>query len=180
MKITLATYITLTRIVLTPFIMAAISANNWSYALVLFIIAMITDLLDGFIARRFDQASTLGALLDPVADKILLVGSMLAVMPVIQDQFILYALYFLICKEVVLVVGGALLYGKYRIFIKPSKLSRVASIAEMTLLGILIVGYCYNYHLPEYLLYLMISIFCMLSLLLLGRYTRYIMLMRHT
>jgi cardiolipin synthase len=66
--------ITLGRILLVPVIVWAIASKQWEAAFALFVIAGVSDAVDGFLAKRFDMASELGALLDPLADKALLVS----------------------------------------------------------------------------------------------------------
>lgn len=72
--VTLPNLITLGRFFLVPFVVYALltGANTW--ALAGFMIAGVSDGVDGYIARRFDQRSELGAYLDPLADKLLLVS----------------------------------------------------------------------------------------------------------
>ena len=66
--------ITLGRILLVPVIVWAIASNQWKIAFAIFIVAGVSDAVDGFLAKRFNMASELGALLDPLADKALLVS----------------------------------------------------------------------------------------------------------
>lgn len=66
--------ITLGRLGLVPAIISMISAQRWQAACVLFIIAGLSDALDGWIAKTYDLRSQLGAYLDPLADKALLVS----------------------------------------------------------------------------------------------------------
>lgn len=66
--------ITLGRILLVPIIVWAIASNQMEIAFAIFVIAGVSDAVDGFIAKRFNMASELGALLDPLADKALLVS----------------------------------------------------------------------------------------------------------
>ncbi len=66
--------ITLARIILVPVIVWAIASNQMEIAFAVFVIAGISDAVDGFLAKRFNMASELGALLDPLADKALLVS----------------------------------------------------------------------------------------------------------
>ena len=61
--------ITLGRILAVPFIVWAIASNQMEIAFAIFIIAGVSDAVDGFLAKRFNMSSELGALLDPVADK---------------------------------------------------------------------------------------------------------------
>jgi len=66
--------ITLGRIILVPVIVWAIASNQMEIAFAIFVIAGVSDAVDGFLAKRFNMASELGALLDPLADKALLVS----------------------------------------------------------------------------------------------------------
>ena len=66
--------ITLGRILLVPVIIWAIASNQMEIAFAIFVIAGVSDAVDGFLAKRFNMASELGALLDPLADKALLVS----------------------------------------------------------------------------------------------------------
>ena len=66
--------ITLGRILLVPIIVWAIASSQMEIAFAIFIIAGVSDAVDGFLAKRFNMASELGALLDPLADKALLVS----------------------------------------------------------------------------------------------------------
>ena len=66
--------ITLGRLVLVPAIVAMIAAQRWKEACVVFIIAGLSDAVDGWLANTFDLRSELGAYLDPLADKALIVS----------------------------------------------------------------------------------------------------------
>ncbi len=66
--------ITIMRLVLVPVTVAMIGRQNWGLAFAAFMVAGISDAVDGFIARRFDMRTVLGAYLDPLADKALLVS----------------------------------------------------------------------------------------------------------
>lgn len=72
---TLPNLITLFRILLVPLVVWALLVGEYSLAFVAFLVAGVSDGVDGYIARRFDQRSELGAYLDPVADKALLVAT---------------------------------------------------------------------------------------------------------
>lgn len=66
--------ITLGRLVLVPVVIAMISAQRWEVACVIFILAGVSDAVDGWLAKTFDLRTELGAYLDPVADKALLMS----------------------------------------------------------------------------------------------------------
>jgi cardiolipin synthase len=74
LPVNLPNLITIGRLVLVPFVVAMISRGNWEAAFLGFVIAGVSDGIDGFIARRFDMRSELGAYLDPLADKALLMS----------------------------------------------------------------------------------------------------------
>jgi phosphatidylglycerophosphate synthase len=66
--------ITLGRILLVPVVIWAITAGEMSVALALFLLAGISDAVDGFLAKRFGMRTELGGYLDPLADKAMLVS----------------------------------------------------------------------------------------------------------
>ena len=61
--------LTLARIFLIPFILVFIFTNNYILAIVFLTLSGLTDVLDGFIARKFDLITNFGKLIDPLADK---------------------------------------------------------------------------------------------------------------
>ena len=69
---TLPNILTLLRILAIPFFAIALWYGHHGKACAIFAVAGFTDLLDGYIARTFDMKSDLGAILDPVADKLLM------------------------------------------------------------------------------------------------------------
>src|SRR6187431_504207 len=66
--------ITLGRILLVPVLVWAIISGEMQLAFLLFLVAGISDAIDGFLAKRFNMATVLGAYLDPLADKVLIVS----------------------------------------------------------------------------------------------------------
>jgi cardiolipin synthase (CMP-forming) len=76
--LTLANQLTILRMGLAPLLVVLVLLGEHVWALVVFVVAGSTDLLDGLIARRGGQQTTLGAVLDPVADKLLLSAAFIA------------------------------------------------------------------------------------------------------
>ena len=123
--------LTMLRIILTPFIVALMVQGAWTLALLLFLCAVATDLLDGFVARKFKQQSKFGQILDPIADKIL-ISSVLYAMVMLKGGFKIL-IWFLICKDLILLLGGGILWFGYKKFIPPSRLSRAVALCEVLL-----------------------------------------------
>ena len=67
--------LTLSRIILLPVFVAAFLYSKYEFALFIFVIGGLTDMLDGFIARLIKQTSEFGKILDPIADKFFLLTS---------------------------------------------------------------------------------------------------------
>ena len=74
---TTANQLTILRIVFVPVFIILLVYNELGWALGTFVLAGITDVLDGIIARRFGQKTSIGAVLDPLADKLLMASSIL-------------------------------------------------------------------------------------------------------
>lgn len=84
---TLPNLITIARLFMVPLVVVMITNQRWQAAFAIFVIAGISDAIDGILARRFGMASELGGYLDPIADKALIVSiyitlAMVGVIPV--------------------------------------------------------------------------------------------------
>lgn len=71
---TIPNLITIARLILVPIVIVMIMQQRWVAAFILFVVAGVSDAVDGFIARHFDMRSEFGAYIDPLADKSLLVS----------------------------------------------------------------------------------------------------------
>jgi cardiolipin synthase len=71
---TIPNLITIARLIIVPIVIVMIMQGRWPAAFVLFVVAGVSDAVDGFIARRFDMRSEFGAYIDPIADKALLMS----------------------------------------------------------------------------------------------------------
>jgi cardiolipin synthase (CMP-forming) len=113
---TLPNLLTSARLLLAPFVFAAIVSGRPERALALFACAAVTDGLDGLIARTFGQCTPLGAYLDPIADKFLLSGVYLSLALAGSVPFWLVVVIF--GRDLLLLAssGIALLFTKFRQF----------------------------------------------------------------
>lgn len=96
--------ISILRIVLVGPVVWALATNQFTLALILFAVAGVSDALDGFLAKHFHWESRLGSILDPIADKLLLVASFatlswLGLLP-------LWLFCLVIARDVIIVTGG--------------------------------------------------------------------------
>lgn len=99
------------RFLLTPVIMYHIAQAQFVYAFIFFVCAACTDFLDGFFARYFKQETQLGALLDPLADKVLVSGVLCALWQ--YTQYIpTWFVLLVVIKELLLIFGVVLLVQK--------------------------------------------------------------------
>ena len=163
MKISLAIQITLLRILLTPIIVCSAIYSKWWQAAFLFIIAVFTDFLDGFIARKYHQESRLGQLLDPIADKTLIISLMYAIFLSNHCNNINLFSYnvglFFIGKEIIFLSGASILYIFYKKFFKPTLFSRIVSVLEMFIILNTLIASALNIKLLESKIFQNISIF---------------------
>ena len=102
--------LTLFRIVLIPFIVISIINDEYIIALVFFIISGLTDVLDGFIARRFNCITDFGKLIDPLADKTTQISILAAL--TFKGIIPLWMLLVVFVKEFAMIAGASFLYGK--------------------------------------------------------------------
>lgn len=156
--------ITLGRILAVPFIVWAIASNQMEIAFAIFIIAGVSDAVDGFLAKRFNMSSELGALLDPVADKALLVSIYMAlgIWGAIPRWIVI-----LVVSRDIMIVGAVIvswLYGK-PIPMKPLMVSKLNTVAQVGFAALVLASLGFGFDSTPYDLVLMalVTIFTLLS-----------------
>jgi cardiolipin synthase len=130
--LTLPNLITVGRFVLVPVIIYLMLTAHWQAAFWLFLLAGASDGIDGFIARQFNQQSIIGAYIDPIADKLLLVG--VFVVLAASDGIALWLVVLIVARDV-LIVGGVLLASVMNagLSIKPLFVSKVTTTLQIAL-----------------------------------------------
>jgi CDP-diacylglycerol---glycerol-3-phosphate 3-phosphatidyltransferase len=102
--ITIPTWVTLSRLVAVPVILVALSWNSDEFsrwvALIAFLVAALTDWLDGYLARRLNQVSDLGKFLDPLVDKLLILAPMLILVQL--GQVPAWGVFLIVARELVI------------------------------------------------------------------------------
>lgn len=109
---TIPNWLSFIRIALIPVFAVLFVQGHQLVAVIIMIIAALTDLFDGKIARKFNQVSNLGKLLDPIADKLSQMAIVIVLLYSYWDNPIKYLFFFFIVKELVMILGGALLLSK--------------------------------------------------------------------
>lgn len=144
------------------------------YALVIFLIASITDFLDGYIARKYNLISIVGTVLDPLADKLMLLTALSCLY--IFNYIPFWILLIIVIKEASLIVCGLLLYFKKEKTVIPSnKYGKVATVLFTITIFLLIIF-------PKHFITL-IFLFVSITLKLIALYSyikHYLMNVRHT
>jgi len=102
--------LTIIRIVLVPFAVVYAVRGEMITAVIIYIAACATDVLDGFIARMFNQVTDIGKLLDPFADKLMIITMVITF--TIMKLFPLFVLLVVAIKELLMIAGGAFLLKK--------------------------------------------------------------------
>lgn len=136
--ISIPNILTLVRILLTPVFIILLLRHLYWQALAVFVIAGVSDALDGFIARYFNQRTTLGAYLDPVADKLLLASAYisLAVLEVLPA----WVTVIVIARDVIISLGIAILTLTQKPYeVRPTIISKCTTAAQLVLV---IVALC--------------------------------------
>lgn len=135
----LPNFLTLTRILLLPFFAAALIYREYQYALLIFVVASVTDLLDGFVARLKNQITYFGEILDPVADKFFLITSY-----ILLSNYGLTPKWFtiiVISKDLIVVTGAIILYFvTNQLKVTPSIWGKYASACQFILIGLVLLS----------------------------------------
>jgi cardiolipin synthase (CMP-forming) len=140
---TTANKITILRILLVPFFIVQVlyyvnGAGEWHryLALTAFAVAALSDGIDGFIARRFNQRSELGAILDPLADKLLLVSG-IVLLSLHREEYLphlpLWLTATVLSRDMLLLLGLLVIqYIGGKVVVRPHFTGKIATVLQMT------------------------------------------------
>ncbi len=172
--ITVPNLLTVFRMVLIPVFVSLLFYQRFVLALFIFAVAGVTDGLDGLLARRFDQKSQLGTILDPIADKMMMVTSfvvlsMRSVFPQPVPSHLpipFWVTIAVISRDVFILVGAASIniVTGFRGF-RPSLLGKINTTVQIIAIGVIMfaasVPYGTGYYLPT--VYATVFTFAVLS-----------------
>jgi CDP-diacylglycerol--glycerol-3-phosphate 3-phosphatidyltransferase len=142
MGLTLANKITIGRIIIVPVFIATMMSYSpdraylrW-VALAIYLVAELTDVIDGYIARNYRQKTRAGSILDPLADKLLFISALICLYKVGVDhnwvvQLPLWLVVAFVSRDVILVVGSFLLELKVgSLEIRPNMWGKVTAFLQ--------------------------------------------------
>lgn len=102
--------LTIIRFLLIPVIIFYIFTSNYILSFVFFTLSGLTDIIDGFIARKFNLVSNFGKLMDPLADKLTQIATLTSL--VLTNIIPIWILLIVLLKEFIMICGASFLYGK--------------------------------------------------------------------
>ena len=131
--------LTLLRLIFIPLTVIAVLDNHYKWALSIFILAGISDGLDGLLARLLEQKTVLGQYLDPIADKLLLSTMFLVLATMHRIPWSVTVLVF--SRDIIIVIICALLYatGQIRI-VRPSWWGKANTVAQIATVPVVLLG----------------------------------------
>jgi len=136
--INLPNLVTLARLLASPLVIYLILNEAWVAAFWIFLVAGVSDAVDGFLAKRFNARTRVGGYLDPLADKVLLVSVFIALG--YQHQLPQWIVILVVFRDL-LIIGGALLVHTLtgKLEMRPLMISKVNTVAQF-LLPVYVLG----------------------------------------
>lgn len=136
---TLATKITFFRILLIPVILFFMAGSSYFQlvAAILFVVASATDWLDGYVARKYNQVSVLGKFLDPLADKLLVLGILIVF---VEAGVLMSIPVVIIVFREIIVTGVRLIAAGKGTVIAASVLAKYKTTAQMVAVAMMLFG----------------------------------------
>lgn len=152
MTMTTANKITIGRILLVPVFISEViyyahtgqEGYRWG-ALAAFALASLGDAADGFVARHYNQRSELGAMLDPLADKLLVISAIILLSLENHGRFTPIPMWFtvtILSRDAILIIGMAVIhYTMGKIKVRPRIVGKIATICQMAFVLWIILGW---------------------------------------
>lgn len=155
-KLNLPNKITIARILTIPFfafllIHYRFSQNASEYIRYtftsIFVLAVITDALDGFLARTLNMKTHLGAILDPIADKLLLLTTIIILsIPTLKSYSLpIWFTILIISRDIIIILGSTIIYmTKEELSVKPAIIGKITTFFQMLLIFWIFVRFPYT------------------------------------
>jgi len=160
--VNLPTTLTLVRIFAVPLLVALLlTKDHMIVAAFIFLVASLTDLLDGYLARKRGQITTLGVLLDPVADKLLISAAFISL---VQLEIVPAWMVVIIIGREFAVSGLRSIASTQGFTISASELGKIKMVAQVASIALLILGHEYpQFRQPGQLALYIVVLFAVVS-----------------
>src|SRR5438067_6869414 len=136
-RLSIPNLVTLCRILLVPVVVWAITAGEMRVAFILFVAAGISDAIDGFLAKRFGMTTELGAYLDPLADKAMLVSIYVALG--IIEAVPRWLVILVVSRDIMIVCAVILSWVMDKpVPLKPLMVSKLNTVAQILLVALVL------------------------------------------
>lgn len=134
MIINIPNFITLGRVMSVPVIFWLLVSGQNRVAFFVFVCAGISDAVDGYLAKRFDWRTELGAYLDPLADKLLIVSIFIALG--VRNELPLWLVIAVVSRDILIIVAVLLSWlMEHPVRVKPLVISKINTVAQIVLAG---------------------------------------------
>lgn len=137
--------LSLSRILLLPLIVFGLTKTTYSYkifTLSVMALSILTDTLDGYMARKFKEVSALGKILDPLGDKFCI--GVVAIAVTILRDFPWWAMGFILFRDIGIVLGGLLMVGRWTVITSSNIWGKATSLFQ----SLAIMAYAFEVQLP--------------------------------
>lgn len=142
-RMNLPNSITLVRVILIPFFVDLMIYRYYRLALLVFVAACLTDALDGMIARITNSKTEIGAFLDPMADKLLIVSSFVTL--AILSKIPVWLVITVVSRDIILTLGSMVIYFTgHSLTIKPSMLGKTTTVLQFLVVTLTLVLIAYG------------------------------------
>ncbi|MFE1627024.1 CDP-alcohol phosphatidyltransferase family protein [Brevibacillus reuszeri] len=167
MSVNLPNLLTLFRIVLIPlYLYVFFSANPYhvEIALAILIIAGLTDIADGYLARKHKLVTTLGIVLDPLADKLMMLAVIASLF--VTERISMWAALFFFVREVAMIVTGAIYHLRGKKTVPANTYGKLTTVFLYVVIPLIM----YRYEYGEMILWTVIAFSFITSVIYLGKF----------
>ncbi|HSC24813.1 MAG TPA: CDP-alcohol phosphatidyltransferase family protein [Candidatus Babeliales bacterium] len=172
-RITIPTLFTVLRMLLVPVIVGTMIFGWWGSAFFFFVFACFTDVIDGLLARLLNEKTFLGACLDPIADKLLLLACFFTLAFVSTPLLLIprWFVFFVVSKELIQIIGASIIYYfRGHLNVQPTVLGKITTCIQMIFIMWLFACYFFCW-IPMKTYYTMLGVLIFFISAAFGQYT---------
>lgn len=142
--------------------------QSYLACLIIYVSAFATDVLDGFLARRFNWISNFGKLVDPLADKLMLLTALACLVAV--RKFPIYLLAVIVIKELLMIIGGYILLKKKKVTVYADIWGKAATALFVASVTLTLVNLAFGEFIPSWILTVLFVLAIAVSLMSMFHY----------